>query len=123
MGIPALPRKVADEYLAVRWLLSRTTITFTPRSYAARSAFAIRADVNEYTCTRISCLALLSSLTTTSVAPPPGEKNTPMVGVSGEPTITGRDGEVQERPRRKIKPTKRRGLNAFIRRRVTDGSG
>src|SRR5664279_277437 len=93
--IPALLRKVADEYFAVRWLLSRTTVTFTPRLCAASRAFAIDADVNEYACTRISFFAFPSSMTTASVAPPWGEKKTSVTCAANGPADTDLVGEEQ----------------------------
>ena len=44
-GIPAFLMKVALEYRSVRWLLSRITLTETPRLCASLSAAAIGADV------------------------------------------------------------------------------
>ena len=58
----------------LRWLLTRSTTTFTTRFLASISAFAIGLLVNEYACTRISVFADSSSLTMASVATPFGEK-------------------------------------------------
>jgi hypothetical protein len=41
------PRMSQEEYLSVRWLLSKRTFTWTPRCLAATSAFAIGAEVKE----------------------------------------------------------------------------
>jgi aryl-alcohol dehydrogenase-like predicted oxidoreductase len=47
-GMPLLYKKVADEYFSVRWLLSSTTSTLTPRRCASTSALAMGTEVKEY---------------------------------------------------------------------------
>src|SRR5262249_49837642 len=78
VGIPAFSMNVAAVYVAVSFDLSRSTRTCTPRLWAAMSALAMGADVNEYACTRICCWAALTSWRMASVAPPLGEKYTAM---------------------------------------------
>ena len=73
-GMPALATNVAEEYFSVSWLLSRTTVTLTPRLCASTRALAMGADVKLYAWTRTVRLALPSASTTASVQPPFGEK-------------------------------------------------
>jgi hypothetical protein len=71
--MPPLRTKVADEYFSVRWLLSSTTLTFTPRRWASTSALARGADA-KYARTSKVDLAFPSATTTASVQPSWGDK-------------------------------------------------
>jgi hypothetical protein len=46
--IPAWARKSAEEYLSIRWLLSRITLVSIPFLLASTTALAIGAEVKEY---------------------------------------------------------------------------
>src|SRR6266540_3737328 len=76
VGMPALARKSATEYLSVRFDLSRMASTRIPRFWASTNALAMWADVKDYACIRILLRASPKTFTIFAVQSLPGVKHT-----------------------------------------------
>ena len=97
-GMPLLKMNVADVYRSVRWLLSRTTSTLTPRRWASTSPLAIGAEVKELCLSKHRGVGLAEGLDHSfGAAPTRREVNVPSGGrCAGIRAPSGRRTEHQQ---------------------------